>query len=76
MKGLTSSGSNDTKRQMKGSGLCKIMKSLDMGPSAFGKHLGVTHVAVSLWMRDKRKISLAMEKHIRRTAEELLEKAS
>lgn len=57
---------------MKGSELCKIMKRLDMGPTAFGKHLRVSHVAVSLWMRDKRKISRAMEIHIRRTAEELM----
>lgn len=58
---------------MEGSELCKIMKRLDIGPTAFGKHLGVSHVAVSLWMRSKRKISKPMEIHIRRTAEEFME---
>ena len=63
------------KKSMSGRTLQKIMKEVGMGPTAFAKELGVSHAAVSRWASEDRPISVAMEKHIRRTAEELTEKA-
>jgi len=61
---------------MKANELRKILESLGMNQSEFAEELAVEQSTISRWLSGEHKIIPAMEKHIRRTAEELLGKAS
>lgn len=56
--------------------LKQLLNRLQISQTEFAEELGVTQPTVSRWLSGTRTITLAMEKHIRRTAEELLQKGT
>ena len=61
---------------MKGAELRQILKQLEMSQNDFAEKAGVNQSSISRWLNEKTQMHPVMAKHLRRTAEELLEKAS
>ena len=61
---------------MKALELQKILRRLGITQAEFSRELHVSEASVSRWLRAEQAISPAMEIHIRRTAQEILDKGA